>query len=412
MLDVQVALKLLLDAVRPLDAIEVALADALGKTLAETAVADRDSPPTDRSAMDGFAVRAADGLAAGRSLVVRGEVRAGQDPGTISVGAGEAVRIFTGAVIPEGADAVVMVEATAEDHASRTLTVNERTEPGQHIRRRGEAVREGATVVAAGVIVGPAEVAALAAVGRTRVRVVRAPRVAVISTGDEGVEADRVPAPHQVRNSNAAMLLAQLAERRVAARYLGIAGDEPDALAAVIEDGLRADVLVLTGGVSVGEYDLVGAALLRAGCTVLFHTVAMRPGKPILAAQRGSCLVMGLPGNPVSAFTGFHVFVAPALRKLMGEPRPVTGTVRAALLSPLHGRPGRLTYHLAQLRWNDGRPVVAPVPSSSSGDVLSLVAANAFIVVPGEARAISAGDEVDVLPWGTGPLVDSIASGE
>ena len=211
MLEVQDALKLLLDAVHPLDAVELALAEALSKTLAEAAVADRDFPPTDRSAMDGFAVRAADGPEAGRTLVVRGEVRAGHDPKTISVGAGEAVRIFTGAVIPHGADAVVMVEATVEDRASRTVTVNERTEPGQHIRRRGEAIREGATVVEVGTRVGPAEVAALAAVGRTRVRVVRTPRVAVISTGDEVVETDTRPAPHQVRNSNAAMLMPNLA---------------------------------------------------------------------------------------------------------------------------------------------------------------------------------------------------------
>jgi len=399
MLEVQEALKLLLDAVRPLDAVEVALAEALGRTLAETAVADRDFPPTDRSAMDGFAVRAADSPAAGRSLVVTGEVRAGQDPGALAVGAGEAVRIFTGAVIPRGADAVVMVEATAENRPAGIVTVNEHTEPGQHIRRRGEAMRGDAAVVRAGAVVGPAEIGALAAVGRTRVRVVRAPRVAVISTGDEVVEADALPLPHQVRNSNAAMLLAQLARRSVAARYLGIAGDEPESLHAVIDDGLTADVLVLTGGVSVGEYDLVGAALLRAGCTVLFHTVSMRPGKPILAAKRGSCLVLGLPGNPVSAFTGFQVFVAPALRKLSGDPRPVTDTVRATLLAPLHRRTGRLTYHLATFRWEAGKPVVAPVRSSSSGDVLSLVAANAFIVAPGDARPIPTGDEVDVLPW-------------
>jgi len=399
MLDVQEALKLLLDAAAPLGAVDVALAEALGRTLAETAVADRDFPPTDRSAMDGFAVRAADGADSGRTLVVRGEMRAGQDPGALSVGAGEAVRIFTGAVIPRGADAVVMVEATVEDRARRTVTVNERTEPGQHIRRRGEAIRGGATVVGPGTLVGPAEVAALAAVGRTRVRVVRAPRVAVLSTGDEVVEADVAPAPHQVRNANGAMLLAQLAERRVDARYLGIAGDEPDALAAMVEEGLAADVLVISGGVSVGEYDLVGAALLRAGCTVLFHTVAMRPGKPILAARRGHGLVLGLPGNPVSAFTGFQVFVVPALRKLAGDPRPVTETVRASLLVPLNRRPGRPTYHLADLRSRDGRPVVAPVRSSSSGDVLSLVAANAFIIAPGDSRAIPAGDEVDVLPW-------------
>ena len=399
MLKVADALKILLDAVSPLPSVEVPLEDALGRTLVERVVADRDFPPTDRSAMDGFALRGADCAEAGRVLAVTGEVRAGKDAGAIFVGVGETVRIFTGGVIPRGADAVVMVELTEEDRALSTVLVKERPEPGQHIRRRGEDLRAGNTVIEPGTIVRATEIAALAAVGCTRVTVVRPPRVAVMSTGDEVVEVDANPAPHQVRNSNAAMLLAQLQSMRVEARYLGIAGDECAALDAMIADGLTGDVVVLTGGVSVGEYDLVGAALIRAGCEVLFHNVAMRPGKPIVAAKRGGCIVLGLPGNPVSAFTGFHVFVAPALRKLLGDPQPVAAPLRATLLEPLRRRPGRLTYHLAHFRWRDGKPFVAPVASASSGDVLSLVRANAFIVSSGDPDAIPAGDEVDVVAW-------------
>jgi len=399
MIDVHEALSRLLEAVPPLASRVVPLQEALGLTLAEPVVADRDFPPTDRSAMDGFAVRAADCAAAGRSLSVTGEVRAGQDADAAFVGAGEAVRIFTGGVIPRGTDAVVMVELTEDDIASSIVLVKERAEPGQHIRRRGEDLRAGETVIEAGTVVRAAEVAALAAVGCTRVNVVRPPRAAVISTGDEVVEADAAPAPHQVRNSNARMLLAQLQSMRVEARYVGIASDANAALDAMIAEGLAADVLILTGGVSVGAYDLVGAALIRAGCEVLFHNVAMRPGKPIVAATRGGCLVLGLPGNPVSAFTGFHVFVQPALRKLMGDPEPVAAPLRAALLAPLRRKPGRLTYHLARLSWRDGKPIVAPVVSASSGDVLSLVRANAFIVSPGDPNAIPAGAEVDVLAW-------------
>jgi molybdopterin molybdotransferase len=195
------------------------------------------------------------------------------------------------------------------------------------------------------------------------------------------------------------MLLAQLRSMQVDARYLGIVGDERGALEASIAEGLSADVLLLSGGVSVGAYDLVGAALDRAGCEVLFHQVAMRPGKPIVAAKRGACLVVGLPGNPVSAFTGFQVFLVPALRKLMGEGQPVAAPLRATLLDPLPRRPGRLTYHLARLSMKSGKPVVAPVKSASSGDVLSLVHANAFIIAPGAASGIPPGDEVDVMPW-------------
>lgn len=399
MLEVQEALTRLLDAVAPLPPTAVPLSEALGLTLAERVVADRDVPPTDRSAMDGFALRAADCPEAGRRLGVIGELRAGQDAASTVVAAGEAMRVFTGSVIPSGADAVVMVEQTDADREGGTVLVKERAEPGQHVRRRGEDVRRGETVIEPGTIVRPAEIAALAAVGCTRVSVVRAPRAAVISTGDELVEIDRIPAPHQVRNSNARMLGAQFRSLRIGARDLGIAGDEREVLDALIADGLTADVLVVTGGVSVGDYDLVEAALIRAGCERLFHNVAMRPGKPIVAARCGGCLVLGLPGNPVSAFTCFHVFVAPALRKLMGNPQPVAGAIRATLSDRLGRRPGRLTYHLAHLSYSDGRPVVAPVPSASSGDVLALVHANAFIVAPGASEPVPAGAEVDVLKW-------------
>ena len=399
MLEVADALKILLDAVQPLAPVDVPLRDALGLRLSGRVVADRDMPPTDRSAMDGFAVRAADCAVPGRPLKLKGEVRAGQDAAGTGVGPGEAVRIFTGGVIPRGADAVVMVEVTAEDRIGGTVVVNERLEPRQHIRRQGEDMRAGETVIEPGTIVRSAETAALAAVGRTRVAVVRPPRVHVMSTGDEVVEADVTPAPHQVRNSNAEMLIAQLRSMRIDARYLGIASDSRAMLDGMIADGLSGDVLVLSGGVSVGAYDLVGAALIAAGCEVMFHNVSMRPGKPILVAKRGGCLVLGLPGNPVSACTGFHVFVAPALRKLMGDPDPVAPVIRATLEVELRRRPGRLTYHLAQLRWKDGNPFVAAIPSASSGDVLAVVRANAFIVAPGDSEPIPAGREVDILLW-------------
>jgi molybdopterin molybdotransferase len=400
MLQVAEALKILLSAARPLAVVDVDLDKSLGHILASPVTADRDFPPTDRSAMDGFAVRAGDTTSAGATLRVTGELPAGRSADGVTVNAGEAVRIFTGGVIPRGADAVVMVELTEEDRASGTVRVLEPTQAGQHIRRRGEDLKAGEIVLAAGAPVGPAEIAALAAVGRARIDVIRPPSVAVISTGDEIVDVEEAPAPHQVRNSNGRMLIAQLAAMGLASTDLGIVTDDPGRLDEAIERGLEGDVLVLTGGVSVGEYDLVGGALARAGCEILFHKVAMRPGKPILAARRAGCLVLGLPGNPVSAFTGFHVFVAPALRRLMGHADPVAPPIRATLLDRVHRKPGRLAYQLARLSWRDGRPVVAPVRSASSGDVLSLARANAFIVVPGGTEAVEAGADVDVVPWG------------
>jgi molybdopterin molybdotransferase len=302
--------------------------------------------------------------------------------------------------MPEGADAVVMIESAEENRAAGTVLIKELPASGQNVRRRGEDRPAGAQVLEPGAIVRAVEIAALSAVGRTEVSVVRAPHAAVISTGDEIVDSAAVPQGHQIRDSNAKMLIAHMRSMNIGVTDLGIVPDEPAALAASIGEGLRADVLVLSGGVSVGAYDFVERALLQAGCEVLFHSVSMRPGKPILAAKKGGCLVFGLPGNPVSAYTSFRVFVVPALRKLMGfSVPPIEPLVKATLESELRRRPGRLTYHLAVLRLRDGAPVVAPVKSASSGDVLALVRANAFIVAPGDPQPVRAGREVDVLPW-------------
>jgi molybdopterin molybdotransferase len=180
---------------------------------------------------------------------------------------------------------------------------------------------------------------------------------------------------------------------------LGIAGDEKSALDAKLAKGLERDVLLISGGVSVGAYDLVAEALARAGCTTLFHTIAMRPGKPLLAATRKGCLVLGLPGNPVSAFTSFQVFVAPAIRKFSGHAEPVVPWIRAKLKTAISLKPGRTTYHLARRSWIDGRPEVTPAPGASSGDVYALSRADCFIVTPAEAAHVASGAEVDVQAW-------------
>lgn len=399
MITVPEAVDRLLAAAAPLPAVEAASQAALGLTLAGDVHADRDAPPSDRSAMDGFAVRASDVVEVPATLRVSGEVRAGESGTGVRVTPGACVRIFTGAVVPEGADAVVMVEHTVEDRAAGSVRVEEAAPPGQHIRRRGEDRRAGEIVVSRGTVLRPAEIAALAAVGSTRVPVVPRPSVAVGSTGDEIVEIERAPAPHEIRNSNAAMLLALLAREGLPGRFLGIARDDALSLDVLFAQGLAHDVLLLTGGVSVGEYDLVGEALARRGAEVLFHTVAMRPGKPILAARCGRTLVLGLPGNPLSAFTAFQVFAAPALRRLAGHPHPVPAPVAARLSAPLPRRPGRRTYALASLAHRGGELIATPVRSASSGDVFALARANAFVVMEGGDQPIEAGAIVDVLPW-------------
>jgi molybdopterin molybdotransferase len=220
-----------------------------------------------------------------------------------------------------------------------------------------------------------------------------------LSTGDEIVEPDRTPSAHQLRNSNGPMLLGQLRELGVEGRYVGNAADTDDELNDKLRQGLASDLLLVTGGVSVGEYDLVGRALERAGMEPLFHGVAMKPGKPILAGRCAGCLVVGLPGNPVSAYTGFAVLVAPALRKMLGYRSWGNLHVDAVLQQPLRTRPGRVTYHLARIEYADGRFSGRSVSSTGSGDVLSMARANGFLITPPEAAGLEAGAPLRALLW-------------
>jgi molybdopterin molybdotransferase len=260
-------------------------------------------------------------------------------------------------------------------------------------------VRAGERVLSRGAPIHAPEIAALASVGRTRVRVYRAPVVQVLSSGDEVVEPDVTPAPHQVRNSNARCLLAQLRELRIEGRYLGIAPDTREGLKEAVRAGLNGDVLLVTGGVSMGKYDLVGEVLAEAGMRQVFHKVAVRPGKPMLVGRRGDCLVVGLPGNPVSTFTGFAVFVVPALRKMMGYARCDNLQVTAVLAERLKRKPGRTTYHLARVAQAGDGFTALPVRAMGSGDVVSMSRANAFVITPPGAHALDPGTRVDAILW-------------
>jgi molybdopterin molybdotransferase len=399
MIAIEEAVKLIAGAVAPLDAEEVSLERAAGRVLAEAIAADRDFPPTDRSAMDGFAVRSDDLRGGGGTLSVTGEVQAGGSAEGIAVGPGEAVRIFTGSVLPAGADAVVMVEEAEEDESAGIVKIGMSPEAGSHIRRRGSEHRRGEPVLEPGAPIRSPEIAALASVGRMRMMVHRRPAVSVLATGDELVEPHGTPLDHQVRNSNGATLLAQLDEMGLRGRYLGIAPDSRQALSEMLRRGLEGNVLLVTGGVSVGRYDLVGEALAEAGMELLFHKVAVKPGKPVLAGRCGGCLVIGLPGNPLSAFTGFIVFVAPALRRMMGYDRWKSSTITARLEGPLRCRGSRVNYRLARLEPSSNGFTARPVASAGSGDVLSLARANGFIVTPAGERELEAGAELPAMLW-------------
>ncbi len=350
MISVAEAQSAVLDRLRPLPPVVVALTPAvLGLVLAEDVVSDVDMPPRDKSMMDGYAVRSAD-LPDGRgTLTVVEEITAGRTPAR-SLGPGQAARIMTGAPVPPGADAVVMVEHTRPLDGGRVAIEDRPPASGQHVMPRGRELHAGEVVLAAGTMLGPAALGLLATVGRTTARVVPAPRVTVIATGDELVEAGQTLRAGQIRNSNGPMLMGMAARAGAELKYLGIARDEPGRLRQLITAGLNADVLILSGGVSAGTLDLVPGALRDAGVEEHFHRVAMKPGKPVFFGTRppGSA-VFGLPGNPVSSLVCFELFVRPALRRLGGHADPLLPPVRAALAEDFRHRSDRPTYHPAVL---------------------------------------------------------------
>jgi molybdopterin molybdotransferase len=421
MLSVSQAQALVLEHARPLPPESVPLtAAALGLMLAEDVASDLDMPPYNKSLMDGFAVRSGD-LAEGRGVfTVIEEITAGKMP-TQTVGPGQAARIMTGAPVPAGADAVVMVERSRMLEGQRVQIEDRPPQPGQNILERGREMRRGETVLQAGAVLRPQEFGLLASVGRAAVRVVPAPRVAILSTGDEVVEAAQIPGPGQIRNSNSPMLLAQVSRAGGLPHYLGIARDRLDSLRPLVAEGLQAPVLVLSGGVSAGKLDLVPGVLEELGVQAHFHKVEMKPGKPVFfgTVVRGqwsvvreerkevsslttdpwplTTLVFGLPGNPVSALVCFELFVRPALRRLGGHSDLGPWLVSAVLAEDFAYRTDRPTYHPAWLGAGDLGWRVRPVPWFGSPDLRGLTRANAFVVFPAGDHQHRAGQVCTVL---------------
>ncbi len=369
---------------------------ALGLVLAEDVASDLDMPPYDKAMMDGFAVRAAD-LPEGRgTLRVVEEITAGRTPRR-PVGPGEAARIMTGAPMPAGADAVVMVERTRPADDGRVVIEDRPPVPGQNVLPRAREMRRGETVLAAGTVLRPQELGLLATVGRAQARVHPAPAVAVLATGDELVEADATPGPGQIRNSNGPMLAGQVSRAGGVPRSLGIAPDRAEALRDLVAEGLRSPVLILSGGVSAGKLDLVPGVLQELGVTAHFHKVVMKPGKPVLFGSRGDQLVFGLPGNPVSSLVCFELFVRPALRVLGGHADPGPRLLRATLAEEYAYRTDRPTYHPARLEAGEGGWEVRAVPWFGSPDLRGLTRANAFVLFPAGDHVHRAGQVFQVL---------------
>jgi molybdopterin molybdotransferase len=404
MLTVDEALKLIEEHSRPKPGEPTRAADCLGLALAEDVASDVDSPPHDKSIVDGYAVRA-DDLAGGEArLAVLEEVVAGRLPAR-RVERGTATRIMTGAPLPEGADAVVMVEQTESDPSGdgplgQVRIRAEKISAGQNIMRRAASVRRGEIVLGAGHVLRPIEIGLLSEVGRSEVLAVPRPSVAVLPTGDELVEPHQRPAAGQIRNSNGPMLLASIVRAGGRPIELGIARDEPAQLRERIAAGLEADVLVLSGGVSAGVLDLVPGVLAELGVRQVFHKIRVKPGKPLWFGvyQRGgnSTLVFGLPGNPVSSLVCFELFVRPALARLAGRRFAGLPAVTARLAAEFVHRGGRPTYHPAQLREAATEITVEPVRWKGSADLRGLSEADALVHFPAGDRIFAAGERLTV----------------
>ena len=372
--------------------------EALGCMLAQAVVSDVDSPPHDKALMDGYAVRAAD-ICQNVEFEVIEEIVAGEVP-TRTVESGNATRIMTGAPLPKGADAVVMVERTEMVADGRVHFLLESIKSGTAVMRRGASVRRDQVVLQPGCELRSIEIGVMAEVGCAAVEVIRRPEIALVQTGDELVEIGEPLQPGQIRNSNGPMLSAMVQQVGGRAVDLGIARDDEAMLSAAIQQGLKSDLLLLSGGVSAGVRDLVPSVLAAAGVRQVFHKVNMRPGKPLWFGvadreDQGRCLVFGLPGNPVSSLACFWVFVAPAI--LIASGRPEHRTMKSRSLTESHRIGGaRPTYWPAM---QDGEDGVRALPWQGSADLYSLVSADSLIFFPEGGREYVAGETVAVLPF-------------
>ncbi|MBZ5644036.1 MAG: molybdopterin molybdotransferase MoeA [Acidobacteriia bacterium] len=380
---------------RPFHREIIEIEQAFGRILAAQVNADRDYPPFDRSVRDGFAVRSADASAAGARLDCIGELKAGGSFSRV-VGPGQCVEIMTGAGVPKGADAVVMVEYTKRE--GRTIALERAVKAGEHIVPRGNEARSGSLLVPAKTRMGYAEMALAAQAGATRLQVFAKPSLAILSTGDEVVDARSTPGPLQVRNSNGISI--EILARTAGADpiQMGNAPDEKTALRAAIERGLERDILVLSGGVSMGKYDLVEQVLADLGAEFHYTGVAIRPGRPAVFGTCRNKLVFGLPGNPVSTMVTFELFVLPAIDVFSGAPPRPLPIFRAKLATSVNEKGSLVHFLPARIEWEGKEARVSQLAWQGSGDVVALASANGFLVVGPEQPEIAAGELADVLP--------------
>ncbi len=400
MISVESALETILKEIRPLGLESVDIMTALGRTTGEDIRATRPNPPWDNSAMDGYALIDTDTKGATEGspakLKVIYDLPAGQVPKG-PVEKGQAVRIMTGAPVPEGATAVVMVEKTSSGEGF--VNVRSEVKPGENIRKTGEDFKNGEVVVKKGSLVRPAEVSMLATVGVPFLLVYKKPRVAIVSTGDELCGIDEAPSKGKILNSNGYALAALAAACGAEPVQLGIARDTKESLREKLKIAMEADCIISSGGVSVGDYDFVKDVLKELGSEMIFWKVAMKPGKPLAFGVIGGKPAFGLPGNPISSMVAFEQFVRPALYKMAGRKDIFTSVFRARLTKDLKIKPGRMNFVRAELASTDSGFSVTPLDGQGSGVISTMVRANSFIIVPQDSTGFKKDDIVKVQPF-------------
>ena len=402
MISVEEALGKVLDYVKLLEAEEKPILDCLGQVLAEDITSSINVPPLDNTAMDGYALRAADTRNAGQKSPCLLRVIDTLPAGSVSsrtVEPGTAIRIMTGAPIPEGADTIVKFEDTDETRRKQVTSeigILVEAKAGANIRRAGEDITRGKLVLGKGTVLRPSEIGVLASVGRSRVKVHRRPVVAILATGDELVEIDQELGPGKIYNSNTYGLAAQVERYGGLPRILGIARDRKHSLNEKLEKGLDSDLLITSGGVSMGDYDLVKDILAQKG-EITFWQVRMKPGKPLAFGLIGNIPLLGLPGNPVSSMLSFEIFARPAIFKMMGKPLRSKPIIQAVVDSPLQNGDGRRVYVRAKVEKSDDRYLAQVTGAQGSGILTSMALANGLIIIPEDKKTIAAGETVQVI---------------
>lgn len=404
MLDVEEALRLVESRSHLLPPCVLPLAEALGHVLAEDVAADLDLPPFDKALVDGYAVRSSDLAEGTRWLRLGEEIPAGRMPRR-PLQPGEAAAVMTGAPLPEGADAVVMIERTRRDGDSVEFG-DAKVSVGLNRLSRGREMRAGDVVATTGSILNSARLGVLASVGKTAVSVVPGAHVSIVSTGDELVDPDQVPGPGQIRNSNSSTLLGLVHSTGATGRIRPKAADRADELRAILGQGLGDDVLLISGGVSAGTYDLVPGVLEGLGVIRVFHKVRLKPGKPLWfgvgparPGGRPGTLVFGLPGNPVSGIVCFLLFVRPALGRLAGRTF-APATTPARLANPFEHAGDRPTFHPARIRQTGQLPEAETLEWAGSNDLRTVASADGFVHFPAGDRTHDVGEIVQFLPLG------------